>query len=196
RRETGLGDSEEEWLRYCRYLLFLLGLVVRFPEGLLVDVLALEELRLSALEHAHLLKHLPNDHANVLVVDLHALQAVNLLHFVEQIFLNRARSLDAKNVVRIHRTFGETVSRPHPVAGVHAKVLAGRNLVQLTRILGIRRRILRHSSDRARAALDIAEPNLAIDLGDRGWILWTTRLEQFRDTRQTAPDVAGLVGLA
>src|SRR5437763_964300 len=105
RRQTGLRDSEKEGLRDCRDLLFLLGLVVRIPEGLLVDVLALEEFGFAALEHAHLLQHLPDDHANVLVVDLHTLQAVNLLHFVEQILLHCARPLDAKNVVRIHRTF-------------------------------------------------------------------------------------------
>src|SRR5205807_10021937 len=42
-RETRLRDSEKEWLRNRRCLLFLLGLVVRLSEGLLVDVLALEE---------------------------------------------------------------------------------------------------------------------------------------------------------
>ena len=121
RRETGLGDSEKQRLRRRRRFLLLLRLLVGVAEGLLVDVLALEELGLAGLEHAHLLQHLPDDHANVLVVDLHALQAVNLLHFVEQILLNRARSLDAENVVRIHRTFGETVSRSHAVALVHAQ---------------------------------------------------------------------------
>src|SRR4029077_726843 len=166
RRETGLGDTEQQRLRNRRRLLVLLGLVVRFPEGLLVDVLALEELRVSTLEHAHLLEHLSDDHANVLVVDLHALQAVNLLHFVEQIFLNRARSLDAENVVRIQRTFGETVSRSHPVAGVHAKVLAGRDLVQLTRLLSIHRRVLRHDSALALSALDVGKYPFPIDLGD------------------------------
>src|SRR2546423_8555336 len=104
-RETSLRDAEKERFRNRWYLLLLLGPVVGIPEGLLVDVLAFEELGLAALKHAHLLQHLPHDHANVLVVDLHALQAVNLLHFVEEILLNRARPLDAENVVRIHRTF-------------------------------------------------------------------------------------------
>ncbi len=174
----------------------LLGLVVRFPEGLLVDVLALEELRVSTLEHAHLLEHLSDDHANVLVVDLHALQAVNLLHFVEQIFLDRSRSLDAQNVVRIHRTFGEAVTRSHPVTGMHAKVLAGRDLVQLTRLLGIHRRILRHDSDFALAALDVAESHFTVNFRDGSRILRTTRFEQLRHARQTARDVACLVRLA
>src|SRR5688500_6830655 len=124
------------------------------------------------------------------------MQAANLLHFVEQILLHRARTLDAKNVVRIDRTLGETVARSHPVTGVHAKVLAGRDLVQLSRILCIRRRVLRHYSDLALAALDVAEPDLTIDLGDRGRILRTARLEQLGDTRQTTGDVARLVRLA
>src|ERR1700686_3842040 len=195
-RETGLGDTEEERLGNRRGLLVLLGLFVRFTAGLLADVLALEELRVSALEHAHLLKHLPHDHANVLVVDLHALQAVNLLHFVEQILLNRARSLDAENVVRIHRTFGEAVARSHPVTGVHPEVLAGRDLVQLTRLLGIHRRVLRHDSDLALAALDVAEPDLSIYFRDGSRVLWTTRLEQLRHTGKTTGDIASLVRLS
>src|SRR5688500_489471 len=195
-RETRLGDAEQERLGHRGILLLLLRLVVRFPEGLLVDVLALEEHRLARLEHAHLLQHLPDDHANVLVVDLHALQAVNLLHFVEQILLHRARTLDAENVVRIHRTLGETVARSHPVTGVHAKVLAGRDLIELSRILSIRRRVLRHDSDLALAALDVAESHLTIDLGDRGRILRTARLEQLGNTRQTTGDVASLVRFA
>jgi len=67
--------------------------------------------------------------ANVLFVDLHAPQAVNLLHFVEQIFLNRARPLMQRMSCGIDRTFGEAVSRSHPVTGVHPKVLAGGDLV-------------------------------------------------------------------
>src|SRR6185503_9951254 len=51
----------------------------------------------SRLHDSNFLKHLLDDHANVLVVDLHALEAVHLLDFVEQILLNGARSLDPQN---------------------------------------------------------------------------------------------------
>src|SRR6185503_21055110 len=57
------------------------------------------------------------------------------------------------------------------------------------------RRVLRHHSDLALAALDVAEPHLTIDLGDRGGILRTTRLEQLGDAGQTTGDVARLVSL-
>ena len=105
--------------------LLLLRPLVLVAERLLVDVLALEELGLARIDHAHLLQHLAHDHADVLVVDLHALQAIDLLHFVQQVLLHRARPLDPQNVVRIDRTFGQPVAGAHAVAFVHAQVLAG-----------------------------------------------------------------------
>ena len=76
--------------------------------------------------HAHLLQHLAHDHADVLVVDLDALEAIDLLHLVEQILLHRARALDPQDVVRIHRSLGQPVTGPDAVAFVHAEVLPGR----------------------------------------------------------------------
>ena len=108
-----------------RRLLLLLRPLVLVAEDLAIHVLPFEELRLARLHDSNLLQHLLDDHADVLVVDLHALEAVNLLHFVEQILLHRARSLDPQNVVRIDRTLGETVTGAHAVALVHAQVLAG-----------------------------------------------------------------------
>src|ERR671921_41417 len=139
-------------------------------EALLVDVLPLEELRLPRLDDAHLLEHLAHDHADVLVVDLHALEAVDLLHLVQQVLLHRARALDAQDVVRVHRPLGQTVAGAHAVALVHAQVLARRDLVQLRLHGGVDRRgpgLRGVDEDLALAALDLAEPHDAVDLGDR-----------------------------
>src|SRR5690349_1082738 len=76
RRERCLGDSEKQRLRSSRCLLLLLRLLVCITEVLLVDVLALEERSLTGLENANLLQHLPNNDTDVLVIDLHTLQAV------------------------------------------------------------------------------------------------------------------------
>ena len=54
----------------------------------------------------------------------------------------------------------------------------------------------RRDVDLALAALDLAEPHDAVDLGDRRRILRTTRFEQLGDSRQTARDVARLVRFA
>jgi hypothetical protein len=45
---------------------------------------------------AHLLEHLAHDHADVLVVDLHALEPVDLLDLVQQVLLNGPRPLDSR----------------------------------------------------------------------------------------------------
>src|SRR6185437_4395346 len=125
-----------------------------------------------------------------------------LLHFVQQIFLHRPRSLDPQNVVRIHRPLGQTISSSHAVALVHAQVLARRHLVKLRRLRlvnGIHTVVRLHQrlhEDLALAALDLAEPHHAVDLRNSRRILRPARLEQLRNSRQTARDVARLVRLA
>src|SRR5690606_5530689 len=134
--------------------------------------------------------HLAHDRADVLVIDLHALEAVDLLHLVEQVLLHRTWPLDPQDVVRIDRTLGEAVTGAHLVALVDAQVLADRHLVDA---LGALRR---DHDDLALAALDLAEADAAVDLGDNSRVLRLARLEQLGDARQTARDVAGLVDLA
>ena len=58
-----------------------------------VDLLAGQERRVARIEDLHLLQHLANDHLDVLVVDLHALQPVDVLDLVHQVVGQR---LDAR----------------------------------------------------------------------------------------------------
>src|SRR5262249_5496675 len=156
--------------------------------------LTLEEVGVARLGYTHLLQHLANDHADVLVADAHALESVDLLHLVEQVLLHRTRPLDEQDVVRIHGPFSQTVACPDPVALVHPEVLAGRYLVQLR--LGFFSRVFRIDIDLALAALDLPELDHPVHLGDGGRILGPPGFEELRDTRETARDVASLVRLA
>ena len=45
----------------------------------------------AGLGDLHLAQHLADDDLDVLVVDFHALEAVNFLHFVDQVLLERLR---------------------------------------------------------------------------------------------------------
>src|SRR5262249_32035668 len=132
------------------------------------------------------------------VVDLHALQAVDLLHFVEQILLHRARAFDPQDVVRIDRTFRQTVTGADAVALVHAQVFARGHFVQLCLARLVERAVgvERPNVVPTLPALDLAEPHDAVDLRDGGRIFRTTRLEQLGASRQTARDVARLVRFA
>jgi hypothetical protein len=47
-----------------------------------LDLLTLDELGIAAVGDDDTTQHLANDHFDVLVVDLHALQTVHVLHFV------------------------------------------------------------------------------------------------------------------
>ena len=55
-----------------------------------VDNLLFEEARVALIEDFDLAHHLAHNHFEMLVVDLHALQWINVLHFVDDIFLNGA----------------------------------------------------------------------------------------------------------
>src|SRR5229473_6004793 len=190
RRQARLGDPQEQGLVGRGLAAFLHDAVLRVGEGLLVHVLPLQELGGAGLDDLHLLQHLAHDHADMLVVDLHTLQPVHLLHFVQEVLLHRPRALDPQDVVRVDWTLGEAVTGAHAVALVHAQVLAGRHLVQLRLpLLGV-------DVDLALAALDLAESHGAIHLGNRGRILGPPGLEQLSHARQAARDVTRLVCLA
>src|SRR3989475_489064 len=110
RRETRLGDAEQQRLGGGRLGALLHRPLVDLTEGQLVHVLPLEEHGAARIHDAHLLQHLPHDDADVLVVDLHALQPVHLLHFVQEVLLHRPRPLDPQDVVRVDGALGEAVA--------------------------------------------------------------------------------------
>src|SRR5262249_38076962 len=111
---------------------------------------------------------------------------------------HRARTADLENVVRVHRTLGQTVTGAHAITLVHAEVLARGHFVQPRLGAFLDRAAARHrvGEDFPPAAPELAETNHAADLGDRARVLRPPRLEELGDARQTARDVAGLVRLA
>ena len=66
-----------------------------------VDLLAAQELGIARVGDLGLAQHLADDHLDVLVVDLHALQAVDLLDLVDDVVRQRADAQQAQDVVRI-----------------------------------------------------------------------------------------------
>ena len=68
---------------------------------LAVDLLADQQGGVAALGDLDLLKHLADDHLDVLVVDLHALEPVDLLDLADEIFGQRFDAQNLEDIVRI-----------------------------------------------------------------------------------------------
>ena len=100
---------------------------------LLRHLLAFEEGGVAGDEDQHLLEHARDDDLDVLVVDLHALQPVDLLDRVDQVGLHGVDALDGQDVHRVDRPLGEAVARHHALPLVRAHVLAVRDEVFLLR---------------------------------------------------------------
>ena len=73
---------------------------------------------------ADLAEHLGDDDLDVLVVDLDALAAVDVLDFADEVLLHGLLAGDAEDVVGHQRPVDQGLARPHEVAGVDAEVLA------------------------------------------------------------------------
>ena len=75
----------------------------------------------------HAAQHLPHDHLDVLVVDLHALQPVDVLHLVGDVARERLDPLQPQDVVRIGRTVDDHLALVHHLAVVDGDVLVLRD---------------------------------------------------------------------
>ena len=132
----------------------------------------------------HLAEHLVEDDLNVLVVDLHALRTVDVLHFRQQVLIQRFFALDAKNVVRNDRPAisGSPASTKSPAwtwsslsCGTWCSLSMPASFLTLMVILPRR--------------LSLQDFDVAGNFRQHGRILRLAGLEDFRDAGQTAGDV-------
>ena len=135
-----------------------------------------------------LLQHLANDHLDVLVVDQHALEAIDLLDLVDEVARQLLDALDGKDVVRCRVAVEDVLALLDGVAFLQMERLALRDQV----LDGLGRLVLGLDDDAALVLVVAAEFDRAVDLGDDRVVLRTAGLEQFGHTRQTAGDVLGL----
>src|SRR6266851_7502308 len=186
--QARLGNAEQHRRSRGGLLALLLGLGVEHVELDLVDLFARDHVGLALVGDLLLLQHLTDNHFDVLVVDQHALQPVDLLDFVDQIGGEFLDALDRQDVVRCRVAFDDEVALFDDIAVLQVNVLALRDQV-LARLLGLVHRLDR---DATLVLVVAAEADRAGDFGDDRRVLWLAGLEQFGDPRQTARDVARL----
>ena len=99
--------------------------VTLFEEGGVLDLLALDKGGIAGCGNNDLAQHLANDHLDVLVIDLHALQSVNLLDLVDDVLGQGRNTLEAQDVMGTQGTLG------HHFTLLHLLTLEDRQLTPL-----------------------------------------------------------------
>src|SRR6478735_3348688 len=189
--QARLGNAEQHRRSRGDLLALFLGLGVDHVELDLVDLFARDHVGVALVGDLDLLQHLTDNHLDVLVVDEHALQPVDLLDFVDQIGSEFLDALDRQDVVRSRIALDDEIALFDDVAVLQMDVLALRDQV-LPGLLGLVHRLDR---DAALVLVVAAETDRAGDFGDDRRVLRLAGLEQFFNQRQTAGDVAGLGAL-
>src|ERR1022692_4687372 len=165
-------------------------LLVLFAEAELVDLLFQQERGIAHVFHFHPAHHLAHDHLNVLVADVDALQAVNLLDFVHQVGLQFLFAQHGQNVVRVQRTIHQRLASADALAFLHIDVNGTRHLgLFFGAVVG-------HYIDLALAFGNVAKLHHTIDLADDRGFAGLAGFEQFHHAWQTTRDVLGLGGFA
>ena len=117
-----------------------------------------QELGVADVFDLHPAHHLADDHFEVLVVDVHALQPVDFLDFVHQVLLQFLFAEHGQNVVRVARTVHQRLAGLDALAFLHVDVNAARQRVFA--LLAV----VADDVDLALALGDFAELHRAIDL--------------------------------
>ena len=154
------------------------------------DLFARDELRVARIGDLHAAQHLTNNHFNVLVVDLHALQTVHVLNFIHDVTGEFFDTEESQNVVRIRRSFHDFFTALHHLTVVHEDllILADEEFVIVTVVIG---------NDEALLALRfLTERDGTRRFGEHTGILRAAGFEEFGHTRQTARNVSGLLAFA
>src|SRR3569833_2686903 len=86
------------------------GTLTLYEQTGLVDLFALEQAGVAGVGHFDYAQHMMNDEHDVLVVDLHALQTVDVLHLVDDVVCERLDALETQDVVRIRRAVDDDLA--------------------------------------------------------------------------------------
>ena len=124
-RERGLGDAHEHRTTGRRGAAFGDDLAVLLLELRPLGQLARKQLGVTRLEDVHPLEHLANDDLDVLVVDRHTLRAVDVLHLLDEVQLDRTRAEDAQHLVRVDGTGVKLVTDLDVLALLDAPLATG-----------------------------------------------------------------------
>src|SRR4029077_17054324 len=189
--QRSLGDPEQHRNSLRRLAACLHDFLVLSVEVEFIDLIAPEQCGIAGIGDLHFAQHLAHDDLDVLIVNLYALETIDLLHFVHQVLLQLLRAAHFQNLVRHNGAFGQLLTLFHEIAFEDDDVLGEGN-----EMLFFSARVRIFQNQAAFAAYCSAQLDDAINLGNLSRILWPTSFEQFRNAPQTTRDVFCLCDFA
>src|SRR5512138_529295 len=185
-RQRRLRDAEQHRLDTSRNLALLRHALVDIGDSRLVELLAAQQRGITGVCDLDLAEHLANDHLDVLVVDLHALQSIDVLNLAHEVVRKRLDALQPQNVVRVRLAVRDDFAALHLLAFEHVEMTPFRNQLFVLLALLIR-------DDQTTLALGLlTEAHGARVLGEDRGVLRFARFEQVGNARQTTRDIASL----
>src|SRR5690606_4423583 len=101
------------------------------PELPLVDNLVLQKASVAGIQYFYFLHHLAYDHLNMLIVDLHTLQSVYFLDFVDQVILYRGGSFNGQYVIWRNGSIRKRLPCTDKIVFLYKDVLGERHHISL-----------------------------------------------------------------
>src|SRR5258706_128265 len=130
-RKRSLGDTKEKRTARCGAAAFADDAIIFLAEAELVDLFLEKEVGVSNVFDFDPAHHLTNDGFDVLVVDVDALEAVDLLNGVDEIGLREFFAEDGQQIVQVGRTVDESFAGFDVFAFLNVDVDAARNRIFL-----------------------------------------------------------------
>src|SRR5690606_17657309 len=170
RLERRLGDTEQHRHGRRRLTALRQHLVVLRVELEAVNRVSLEEIGVARVLDLHLAEHLAADHLDVLVVGVHALRAIHLLHFIDDVALRLLGAERVQDLVRVLRTVSQLRARQNLLAILDQDLVADVDR-ELLNLFAHRTHVKRRRVEEE-GAVDRGEQLVAVRAGgDRGLVL-------------------------
>src|ERR671912_640208 len=189
--ERGLGYAHKDRVVGGWAAFLLLDACVLGKHCKAVGDLLGEQLRVAWVVHDHLAQHLAYDDLDVLVVDVHALGAVDLLHLIDQVALGRGAAAAVAEVVlqdgvRVYGPFRDRGVRPD-LGALHE---LGPEELALDRVRPVLLAIGRGDNDLyLPVRVCLLQGDGTVDLGEGGLGFGMTGLEELDDPGEARCDV-------
>src|SRR5215471_9722535 len=120
--QRSLRNAEQDWFAERRFAILCQHAIILFLKHHFAHLATWQESRVAGILNPHLSQHLPNDNLDVLIVDRDPLQAIDVLHFIHEVFLQFIRSEHIQDVMWVGRPIHQGLTGPDPITFVNVDV--------------------------------------------------------------------------